>query len=231
MDIGVRIKLQEELETNDVGNILPLSPSAHRMWDDHHFALRPIKDKQSPDTIIYLQFDFELALNPQTGKRMKSPLWNRAPLAHSYGVEGSECELHALRHGDVLKFETSDPINCPLPSFSLLQLQYALHRLVASFNAGGGLHNLFRGPPPSGHAVSQYEACASEDEEELLRLAVLVDIITEEEADLWRAGFLRYTQEKAELEERDRKAFLDEFYSRLPRERWPRERDEQYCSD
>ncbi|KAK0733749.1 hypothetical protein B0T26DRAFT_685605 [Lasiosphaeria miniovina] len=36
-------------------NILPLQPSAHRLWDQHKFAPRPIQHPTNPDHRMYLQ--------------------------------------------------------------------------------------------------------------------------------------------------------------------------------
>ncbi|OIW23208.1 hypothetical protein CONLIGDRAFT_141575 [Coniochaeta ligniaria NRRL 30616] len=191
------------LKERPAHNIFPLSPNGHTMMDKLLVALRPVlepgtQEDDKSNTTLYIQFDLELGLDVNTGRKVASEFLNGYQLQHVYPQEGSDCTSFVLRHGDVIKIEALAVDKHPLPHYELLRWHYALHRFAAAFKAGGKVPDLFRGPKPRGPPVPSRQATASEQEEEVLKVAVEQGIITQDEADIWRGEYIRYTEELEE---------------------------------
>ncbi|GAA83564.1 hypothetical protein AKAW_01679 [Aspergillus luchuensis IFO 4308] len=70
----------------------------------------------------------------------------------------------ALRSGDVLTFKTDDPVGHPLPSMELLNMQWALHRVLALSGAADATDEELDPPDPD---WLQVEATDEDNEEEV----------------------------------------------------------------
>lgn len=117
--------------TETLINRLSLAPSAHRYWGNTMFALKPLK-RSEDGTSMEVQF-FWLPRNSPGARTIATP-----PVIHN-DMESTgdnirlfncaDCTI--IKSGRVLTFTTDDPKDKPLPSYALLDLQWALHRVAA----------------------------------------------------------------------------------------------------
>lgn len=204
---------QEALEQTEMErrNIIPLSPEAHKRWDRHYFALRPIRHKTNPN-VLYVQLCYSTPIDLKSGER---PDVNNRDFIDIQGQDkvGGLCDwrdvvdnngeapysIRAIRSGDIFRFTTSDPKKYPLPDHNLLALQWALHRVLGSLKAAGALSVIFSHDPPDDAPAVASGGCVHLDES---LLAHLVDIaeekgtITAEKAAKWRGTILQSMYEK-----------------------------------
>lgn len=134
-------------ETNEYTNVLPICPDAHDYWDRFFFALRPIRHPTDSQCKMYIQMAKLQDVDTTTSSREvclvngpEVPLYDtRRAVGHS---------SPQLQHGDVFEIVTDDPIAYPLPSYEMLSIQYACHKILAGIKAAGALRVIFRGDPP-----------------------------------------------------------------------------------
>ncbi|OIW31471.1 hypothetical protein CONLIGDRAFT_629164 [Coniochaeta ligniaria NRRL 30616] len=172
-------------------NIFPLSPDAHAMWDRHLFALRPIRDPEDPARSMFVQVDWDTAADVFSGDR-KEARRQGDYLTNHWEAEHDGEPLRTIETGDVFKITTKNAGTHPLPSFELLEIQYALHRILGNFSAAGFLKDLFRRPPPRVPPVRSGDSGRlSFLDEYLLECAERADIFSAEDAVFWRAQLVR----------------------------------------
>jgi hypothetical protein len=129
--------------TEQLGNLITMSPTCHRWWNSARFALRPISYNEEGH-ILNIEF-WWLADYDRKMRKDKLPLSTRPEDVALDGLEvnrgpGPVLLYHVekqrlLRSGDIITLRTSDPENLPLPSIELLEMQWILTRLLAL--AGG----------------------------------------------------------------------------------------------
>jgi hypothetical protein len=112
-------------------NLISLCPHTHAYWDRAYFALKPIRisdDKKRLDVQL-----FWLSSNPSASE---VSLLQIPPLSASdqgpnstklWNVDSEK----KLCSGDIVSFETDDPVTRPLPDIRLLEMQWFLHRVTA----------------------------------------------------------------------------------------------------
>ncbi|KAE8443742.1 hypothetical protein EG329_001422 [Mollisiaceae sp. DMI_Dod_QoI] len=126
-----------------VDNLLTLSKVAHVYWNRGAFALKPIS-LSDDNTILKVQF-FWQKKQPDlqaTISLCTIPLSTEG-LDHNEGAFDDDDSLNKLnrqddkriKSGDIFDLKTDDPIKKPLPNFSLLELQWALTRVVGMVGA------------------------------------------------------------------------------------------------
>lgn len=199
-------------------NVLPLSPEAHRRWDHHYFSLRPIKHERDPEHILYVQICWSNPIDKATGQRADN-VHDRdyIDIRGEQGVGGlcdwrevGDCNgkphIRAIRSGDIYRITTSDPAKYPLPSAELLEIQYALHRVLGSMKAAGWIKHIFRGNPPDVDPVPRgWQFLKDSALAYLLEEAEDQEVLTTEAADKWRGALLL-----AEYAEREKEANFSE---------------------
>ncbi|OCK73514.1 hypothetical protein K432DRAFT_266146, partial [Lepidopterella palustris CBS 459.81] len=117
-------------------NLISLAPHAHAYWTRAYFALKPIslsEDKKRLD----VQFFW---LPPRSRTPGVDIL--QVPSLPENLDQGPNCTaLHSLQtdkricSGDEFSLETDDPVARPLPDFSVLEMQWFLHRITAMSGA------------------------------------------------------------------------------------------------
>ena len=123
-------------------NILCLCPNAHTYWNEGLFALKPLN--LSPDNKeLKVQFFWQPRYKHNPGNKIKI-LTNTVS---SEGLDGVDEDVFLcrkagatpafIRSGDCFTFKTDDPIERPLPSIDLLDMQWTLQRLVGMSGAAG----------------------------------------------------------------------------------------------
>jgi hypothetical protein len=124
-------------------NLISLSPDAHAMWNRGNFALKPLKlsrDKKKLTVQFFWQVlgnyeeesQIDLLTKPTSSKDL-----NMLPdgcVLHRVNDDGSRPRIQS---GETFTFTTKDPKNLPLPSLELLEMQWALQRLVGMCGAAG----------------------------------------------------------------------------------------------
>ncbi|CAK7201477.1 hypothetical protein SEUCBS139899_004181 [Sporothrix eucalyptigena] len=153
------VPVQDELVVRgrEVTNIVPLCPDGHLLWDRYCFALRPITH---PDPHrMYVQIVWLTDVDTDGG--LVASRWNHdvggsivdfrrgQPRYSSDGSRGNDGNWYPpIRHGDVYELTTADPVAQPLPSFRLLEIQFAVHKLISGMCAAGAVRTIFGGDPP-----------------------------------------------------------------------------------
>lgn len=124
-----------------VDNRITLSRIAHVQWNRGAFALKPISISDE-NTTLKVQF-FWQKKQPDiqaTMSLLTMPL-STADLNQNVGAFDSgqtrlfDKEGKPIKSGDIYDLKTDDPINRPLPSFKLLELQWFLVRVVGMAGA------------------------------------------------------------------------------------------------
>ncbi|KAB8239522.1 HNH endonuclease signature motif containing protein [Aspergillus alliaceus] len=119
-------------------NLMCMSNLAHKLWETARFALKPLSISED-QRVLKVKF-YWMSINKfsdnMSSKKAPSPFPDGR--LSSIKVEGKHnAKLFnintekALRSGDVLTFKTDDPVGHPLPSMELLNMQWALHRVLA----------------------------------------------------------------------------------------------------
>ena len=113
-------------------NLICMSPDAHTYWDHFRFALKPIEladDRMSLKVQFFWmpQYKFEASRDLMEMPVLPSDLDHNEVETVLYNRETKQ----EVRSGDIMTITTHDPTNFPLPDMRLLQIQWALHRLLA----------------------------------------------------------------------------------------------------
>jgi hypothetical protein len=176
-------------------NILPLQPTAHRLWDRHKFALRPIQHPTDPEHRIYLQVVWfkdrhaEIGLGNDGQRRNKETNLSdrRRKMEDSTGAGA-----RYVVHGDIYELSTSDPEKRPLPDIRYFQMRYAMQQLFAGQQAAGALRAIFGGDPPDDNTPgpARDEAFMPSDWDDMLREALELGILSDKTEAIWRRHIL-----------------------------------------
>ncbi|TAQ91193.1 hypothetical protein B7494_g486 [Chlorociboria aeruginascens] len=126
---GIHKKGQEEIY-----NLISLAPTVHALWGRGLFALKPIFESDDKKTLI-VQFFWQKkqgGLLPRMSLTTKPT--STQDLEQITGAHGGHiwlCDKNnkRIQSGDYFELQTDDPIQKPLPSFELLELQWYLHRI------------------------------------------------------------------------------------------------------
>lgn len=125
-------------------NMISLERVAHALWSSGRFALRPMENS---DSTLKIQFhwqksssngvtELDLLTQPEPSRGLYGGKDYSLPmLTGTFGGNG-EPEYRAITSGDVFTITTPDPRNLPLPSWSLLELQWNLQRIAGMSGAG-----------------------------------------------------------------------------------------------
>lgn len=119
-------------------NMLCLGKDVHDMWSKGLFALRPVTispDKRELLVEFYWQpkqthtafENVQITKLPLSSKDLTSVDAYEIP----FRPDPSSPNFALIRSGQVFTFRTPDPERLPLPSFKLLQMQWALNRVVS----------------------------------------------------------------------------------------------------
>ena len=128
-----------------VNNLICLAPQAHMMWNESAFALRPLDG--SDDYKLEVEFVWQTRYKlPSSSKvdLLKEPASsqclnrssvpsddNNQKALHWVDYNDPHFRTHTLVSGTRFTFTTTDPVNRPLPSKELLNMQWALQRVTA----------------------------------------------------------------------------------------------------
>ncbi|PYI13513.1 hypothetical protein BO99DRAFT_485811 [Aspergillus violaceofuscus CBS 115571] len=123
--------------TEHCAHLMCLSNIAHKLWDKGRFALYPVELSADEKTLTLKLFWLPTMAyrTEQSLRRSPSPVCpdltshskDGVPYATSYKLATDE----KIQSGKILTMRTTDPVNLPLPSIKLLQLQWLLHRVLA----------------------------------------------------------------------------------------------------
>jgi hypothetical protein len=189
-----------EKDKYHVTNILPLSPDAHEFWDRLRFAIRPIADPEEPQRRIFLQLVWLSDFSRTTGVVAGPPDHKKISIMDRERSDGKVAPI--IQHGDIYQLVTTNPDLYPLPSYALLSVQYALHRVMSSLPAAGSLKTMFGGDPPDIDPVVQGEVSVPKMWARLLDDAVEAGVLDRPTAQQWGAAF--GVMEEAEAREEER---------------------------
>ena len=131
-------------ETGDerVDNLMVLSKTAHVYWNRGAFALKPLSISDN-NTTLKVQFFWQkkqtdiqatmsLLTEPHSTKDLDQ---NEGAFDHHGHTRLRYPDDIAIKSGDIFELKTTDPINQPLPNFTLLELQWALARVIGMAGA------------------------------------------------------------------------------------------------
>lgn len=135
----------EKIQTFDIfgkelENILPLSPTAHRLWHINKAGLRPIPHPNDPNSIYLQVVWFQNYHNDIGWSKPVSPPIDKDLRDTRREVVDSATQLSGCQyilHGDVYEFRTTSATTRPLPNLRFLQLRYAVQKLFAGVQAAG----------------------------------------------------------------------------------------------
>jgi hypothetical protein len=131
----------DETGTERVYNLITLSVDAHRVWDRGAFALQPIS--ASDDTLKVRFFWQKRQQDTQEPMSLLTTPISTEGLDHNEGDDGVPTRLYyggtgrLIKSGDYIELRTDDPINKPLPSLKLLEMQWFLQRVAGMAGAVG----------------------------------------------------------------------------------------------
>lgn len=125
-----------------VANLITLSYDAHGLWNRGTFALKPISINDD-QTKLKIQFFWQkgqrdmttinLLNTPFSTKGLESN--DNGTFQHGYTMLFNLETRSPIKSGDIFEFETDDPVQRPLPSFGLLEMQFFLTRVVGMAGA------------------------------------------------------------------------------------------------
>lgn len=128
------------INTEQVRNIIIMSPSAHAYWDQCIFALKPTKLHEDRKT-LEVEFWWLPIRDAKTQPRAVF-VGTKPDLTTASDSPGNNVSLlycgakkEVLESGKKLQFTTPVPDQYPLPSFELLEMQWVLHRIAALHGA------------------------------------------------------------------------------------------------
>jgi hypothetical protein len=113
----------------EVYNLISLAPTVHAIWGRGLFALKPISESDDKKTLIVQFFWQEKQKGPLPKMSLTTTPISTQGLEQTAGVWLFDKNKKQIRSGDCFELQTDDPIQKPLPSFELLELQWALHRI------------------------------------------------------------------------------------------------------
>lgn len=125
-------------------NMISLEKYAYALWGAGRFALRPM---ETSDSTFKVQFywqrrssngvtELDLLTLPGLSHGLYGGKDYSLPMLTGTFRENGEPEYRAITSGNVFTITTPDPRNLPLPSWSLLELQWNLQRIAGMSGAG-----------------------------------------------------------------------------------------------
>lgn len=161
-------KLQTfNISGKELENILPLSPTAHRLWQTNKLGFRPIPHPHDSNS-LYLQVVWFQNYHNDIGWSKPVCLPDDKNLRDTRrevvdpATQLSGCQF--IRHGDVYEFKTTNPTNRPLPNLRFLQLRYAVQKLFAGVQAAGATLEKSSGGEEEPPNVTNSEPSVGEEE-------------------------------------------------------------------
>jgi hypothetical protein len=119
-------------------NLITLSTGAHRDWGEGRFALKPISLSEDKTT-LKVQFFWQKKQGTQATISLSALPYSTKDLDEYKGDYGMSRLLHSnrqfLKSGDYFELQTDDPVQRPLPSLKLLEMQWALQRIAGMAGA------------------------------------------------------------------------------------------------
>ncbi|CAM6004123.1 unnamed protein product [Sphagnum balticum] len=112
-----------------VYNLISLSPCVHAAWGRGLFALKPISESDDKKTLTVQFFWQEKQKGPLPKISLTTTPISTQGLEQAAGVWLFDKNKKQIRSGDCFELQTDDPIQKPLPSFELLELQWFLQRI------------------------------------------------------------------------------------------------------
>jgi hypothetical protein len=113
----------------EVYNLISLAPTVHAIWGRGLFALKPISESDDKKTLIVQFFWQEKQKGPLPKMSLTTTPISTQGLEQTAGVWLFDKNKKQIRSGDCFELQTDDPIQKPLPSFELLELQWFLQRI------------------------------------------------------------------------------------------------------
>ncbi|KAH6613540.1 hypothetical protein B0J18DRAFT_58720 [Chaetomium sp. MPI-SDFR-AT-0129] len=189
-------------------NILPLQPTAHRLWDRNSLGLRPIPHETDPQSKMYLQVVWFNDWNAEIGLGEKRTRETQADLSDGRRVvEKVDGRIgnEFLCHGDVYELSTSDYEKRPLPEIRFLEIRYAVQKLFAGQQAAGALRDIFDGQPPDDDTTTPIpdgDAFMPADWDNMIDDAGRLGILDFEGREAWKKHTLQiaYEQHQRQIE-------------------------------
>jgi len=121
---GIHEKGHEE-----VYNLISLAPTVHAIWGRGLFALKPISESDDKKTLTVQFFWQEKQKGPLPKMSLTTTPISTQGLEQTAGVWLFDKNGKKIQSGDCFELQTDDPIQKPLPSFELLELQWFLQRI------------------------------------------------------------------------------------------------------
>ncbi|KAK0639963.1 hypothetical protein B0T16DRAFT_463584 [Cercophora newfieldiana] len=182
-------------------NILPLQPTAHRLWDQHRFALRPIQHPTDPDHRIYLQVVWFKDRHAEIGLADDGHGCSKETNLSDRGRKMEDpigAGARYVVHGDVYELSTSDSEGRPLPNLTFFHIRYAVQQLFAGQQAAGALRAIFDGDPPDDDTPSPAldEAFIPSDWDNMLQDALDLGILSDSTEAIWRRCILEWSHKQ-----------------------------------
>jgi len=125
-------------------DLITLSENAHSMWNRGAFALKPISVSDDHTTIT-IQFFWQAKHEDQATMNLLTTPQSTKDLDYNIGAFGGNGRstlidtrrnpFHTVKSGDIFQLQTDDSEARPLPSFTLLEMQWFLQRITGMAGA------------------------------------------------------------------------------------------------
>lgn len=127
----------DKVTTEVCQNMITLCTHVHGAWEKAAWALKPLRVSDDHKKLEAQFFWLQIGTYAKGVSVMTRPsLPDRLPSGPKDFFLHDCKTLRQITSGNVIVIETDDPINHPLPSFELLQMQWVLHRVLALSGAG-----------------------------------------------------------------------------------------------
>ncbi|GAB1206335.1 hypothetical protein APSETT445_005020 [Aspergillus pseudonomiae] len=123
--------------TETCSNMICMVNVAHMLWEKARFALKPlsISENQRALTVQFFWLPTNLYFHEIPALEAPSPFPRDLSSSTVNGEHSAKLYNIAtdrkLCSGDIITFETDNPVSHPLPSMELLEMQWVLHRVLA----------------------------------------------------------------------------------------------------
>ncbi|KAK1149752.1 hypothetical protein N8T08_005306 [Aspergillus melleus] len=123
---------QPRKQVDSVENQLCMSKDLHYLWTEGRFVLRPL-EYNADKSVLEVEWHWQAGANHNGTVYVNTSIQSSRGLDDCLTVGGGSRKImipSAIRTGDKFQLRTNDPINLPLPSKELLDMQFVLSRIV-----------------------------------------------------------------------------------------------------
>ncbi|KAH8422324.1 HNH endonuclease signature motif containing protein [Aspergillus melleus] len=137
---------QPRKQIDSIENQLCMSKDLHHLWTEGRFVLRPL-EYNADKSVLEVEWHWQGRANHNGTVNVNTPIQSSRGLDDHLTVHGGSRKIlipSAIRTGDKFQLKTNDPVNLPLPSKELLDMQFVLSRIV-NLSGAGEISDMFGG--------------------------------------------------------------------------------------